>query len=145
MPTIAFVILLGLLGGMAVALQGPLVSMMTVRLGLLESMFIIQFGGTVAVAIPLLLRGGGALGNFRNVPWYALVSGVGGLVILSAISYSIPRVGTVATVTLVVAGQLLLSVVLDHFGMFGMQVRHLDLPRLIGLIVLFVGVWLTVR
>jgi len=145
MPTIVFVILLGLLGGMAVALQGPLVSMMTVRLGLLESMFIIQFGGTVAVAIPLLLRGGGALGNYRSVPWYALISGVSGLVILSAISYTIPRVGTVATVTLVVAGQLFLSVMLDHFGVFGLEVRHLDLQRLIGLVVLFVGVWLTVR
>ncbi|GIV81354.1 MAG: hypothetical protein KatS3mg051_0708 [Anaerolineae bacterium] len=145
MPTIVFVILLGLLGGMAVALQGPLVSMMTVRLGLLESMFIIQFGGTVAVAVPLLLRGGGALGNYRSVPWYALISGVSGLVILSAISYTIPRVGTVATVTLVVAGQLVLSVILDHFGVFGLAVRHLDLQRLIGLIVLFVGVWLTVR
>ena len=145
MPTIVFVILLGLLGGMAVALQGPLVSMMTVRLGLLESMFIIQFGGTVAVAIPLLLRGGGALGNYRSVPWYALISGVSGLVILSAISYTIPRVGTVATVTLVVAGQLFLSVMLDHFGVFGLEVRHLDLQRLIGLAVLFVGVWLTVR
>ncbi len=145
MPTIALVILLGLLGGMAVALQGPLVSMMTVRLGLLESMFIIQFGGTVAVAIPLLLRGGGALGNYRSVPWYALISGVSGLVILSAISYTIPRVGTVATVTLVVAGQLFLSVMLDHFGVFGLAERHLDLQRLIGLAVLFVGVWLTVR
>lgn len=145
MPTLVFVVLLGLLGGMAVALQGPLVSMMTVRLGLLESMFIIQFGGTVAVAIPLLLRGGGALSNYRSVPWYALVSGVGGLIILSAVSYAIPRVGTVATVTLIVAGQLLLSVMLDHFGLFGMEVRHLDLSRLIGLSVLFVGVWLTIR
>ncbi|MGQ9851609.1 MAG: DMT family transporter, partial [Aggregatilineaceae bacterium] len=82
----------------------------------------------------------------RSVPWYALVSGVGGLVILSAVSYAIPRVGTVATVTtLIVAGQLLLSVMLDHFGLFGMEVRHLDLSRLIGLSVLFVGVWLTVR
>ncbi len=145
MPTIAFVVLLGLLGGMAVALQGPLVSMMTVRLGLLESMFIVQLGGTLAVAIPLFLRGGGALDNFRSVPWYALICGAGGVIILSAVSYAIPRIGTVGTVTLIVAGQLLLSVVLDHFGLFGMQVRHLDLSRLIGLIVLFVGVWLTVR
>jgi len=54
-------------------------------------------------------------------------------------------VGVAPTVTLIVAGQLVLGVALDHFGLLGAEVRHLDLQRLIGVIVLFVGVWLIVR
>ncbi|MBP8973062.1 MAG: DMT family transporter, partial [Anaerolineae bacterium] len=72
-------------------------------------------------------------------------AGALGLVILGVVSYAIPRVGVAPTVTLIVAGQLTLGVVLDHFGLLGAEVRHLDLQRLIGVAVLFVGVWLIVR
>jgi transporter family-2 protein len=139
------VVLLGLLGGLAVGLQGPLASLMTQRLGLLESIFIVHLGGALAVTVPLLLRGGGSLGEFRSVPWYALGTGLMGLVILSAVSYTIPRVGVAPTVTLIVAGQLALGVLLDHFGLLGAEVRHLDAQRVIGIVVLFIGVWLIVR
>lgn len=145
MSTLMIVVLLGLLGGLAVGLQGPLASLMTQRLGLLESIFIVHIGGALAVTVPLLLRGGGSLGEFRSVPWYALGTGLMGLVILSAVSYTIPRVGVAPTVTLIVAGQLALGVVLDHFGLLGAEVRHLDVQRLIGVVVLFIGVWLIVR
>ncbi len=145
MPTLVIVVLLGLLGGLAVGLQGPLASLMTQRLGLLESIFIVHIGGALAVTVPLLLRGGGRLGEFRSVPWYTLGVGLMGLVILSAVSYTIPRVGVAPTVTLIVAGQLVLGVVLDHFGLLGTEVHHLDAQRLIGIVVLFVGVWLIVR
>jgi transporter family-2 protein len=145
MPTIVLVIVLGLLGGIAVGLQGPLSSMITGRIGLMESIFIVHLGGALIIGIPLLLRGGGHLSQWRSIPWYALLSGSLGLVIIAAISYTIPRVGVAATVTLVVAGQLTLSAILDHFGWLGTDERHLDLPRLVGIAVLFVGVWLIVR
>jgi transporter family-2 protein len=145
MPTIVLVILFGLIGGVAVGLQGPLSSMITERIGVMESIFIVHIGGALIIGVPLLMRGGGNLGEWRSIPWYALIAGGYGLVIIAAISFTIPRIGAAATVTLVVAGQLAISTMLDHFGLLGAQERHLDLPRLIGLAVLFVGVWLIVR
>jgi transporter family-2 protein len=91
------------------------------------------------------MRGGGKLGEWRSVPWYALAAGVFGLVVISAISFTIPKIGVAATVTLIVAGQLTLAAILDHFGWLGADVRHLDVSRLIGIAVLFLGVWLIVR
>ncbi len=145
MPVIVFVIIIGLLGGIAVGLQGPLSSMITGRLGLMESIFIVHIGGALMIGIPLLMRGGGRLGEWRSVPWYALTAGVFGLVVISAISFTIPKIGVAATVTLIVAGQLTLAAILDHFGWLGADVRHLDVSRLIGIGVLFLGVWLIVR
>jgi transporter family-2 protein len=145
MPTIVLVIIFGLLGGVAVGVQSPISSMITERIGIMESIFIVHFSGAIIIGVPLLLRGGGHLSQWRSLPWYALVSGGFGLVIITAISFAIPRVGVAATVTLVVAGQLTLSTIVDHFGLLGAQVRHLDLPRVIGIVVLFVGVWLIVR
>lgn len=145
MPTIVLVVIFGLIGGVAVGLQGPLSSMITERIGVMESIFIVHIGGALIIGVPLLMRGGGSLGEWRSIPWYALIAGGYGLVIIAAISFTIPRIGAAATVTLVVAGQLAISTMLDHFGLLGAQERHLDLPRLIGLAVLFVGVWLIVR
>jgi transporter family-2 protein len=145
MPTIVIVILFTLLGGIAVGLQGPLSSMITEQIGVMESIFIVHISGAVLIGIPLLLHRGGNLGQWRHLPWYALLSGASGLVIIAALSFAIPRVGVAPTVTLVVAGQLILSLLVDHFGLLGTDVRHVDLTRLLGVIVLFVGVWLIVH
>jgi transporter family-2 protein len=145
MPTIVIVILFALLGGIAVGLQGPLSSMITEQIGVMESIFIVHISGALLIGVPLLLRRGGHLGQWRHLPWYALLSGASGLVIIAALSFAIPRVGVAPTVTLVVAGQLLLSLLVDNFGLLGTDVRHIDLPRLVGVVVLFVGVWLVVR
>jgi transporter family-2 protein len=145
MESILFIILIGLAGGIAVGLQSPMASMVTQRLGIFESVFIIHVGGALIALVPLLLYGGGKLGQWRQLPWYTLVAGVFGLVVIAAISYAIPRVGVAAAVITVVAGQILVSAVLDHFAWLGAAGRPIDLTRAIGLIVMLVGVWLTVK
>ena len=145
METILFIILIGLAGGVAVGLQSPMASMITQRLGTFESVFIIHIGGAVIALIPLLIYGGGKLSQWRSVPWYALGAGVFGLVVIAAISYMIPRVGVAASITTIVAGQLLVSVILDHYGLLGASIRTLDVTRVLGMAVLLVGVWLTVK
>ena len=57
----------------------------------------------------------------------------------------IPRVGVAAAIITIVAGQLMVSAVLDHFGLLGASVRPLDPTRILGMVVVFVGVWLTVK
>ena len=144
MESILLIILIGLAGGLAVGLQGPLASMLTQKLGVLESVFIVHLGGALIALIPMFILGS-RLGEWRSVPWYAFGTGIFGLVVIGAISYMIPRVGAAAAVTTLVAGQLLISAALDHFGWLGATERTLDAPRLFGLAVVFVGVWLTVR
>jgi transporter family-2 protein len=145
MESILLLILIGLAGGIAVGLQSPLASFISQRLGLFESVFIVHFGGAIFALIPLLLFGGGKLSQWRSLPWYALGAGVFGLVVIASISYTIPRVGVAAAITTIVAGQLLVGAVLDHFGLLGAAVRSFDPTRLFGMAVVLVGVWLTVR
>jgi transporter family-2 protein len=145
MQSLAIVIVIGLLGGLAVGLQSPLASMISQRLGTLESVFIVHLGGALAAAIPLLARGGGQLGMWARVPWYALAAGVFGLVVISAVSVTIPRLGASATIVLVVLGQLLVGVLIDHFGLLGAAVRPIELLRVVGLGLVIVGAWFVVR
>ncbi len=145
MESILLIILIGLAGGVAVGLQSPMASMITQRLGVFESVFIVHIGGALIALIPLLFYSGGKLAQWRSVPWYVLGAGVFGLVVIGAISYMIPRVGVAASITTVVAGQLLVGTILDHFGLLGAAERSLDPTRALGLAVVLVGVWLTVK
>jgi len=145
METIFLIILIGLAGGVAVGLQSPMASMITQRLGLFESVFIVHIGGVVIALIPLLIYGGGKLSQWRSVPWYVLGAGVFGVVVIAAISFTIPRVGVAAAITTVVAGQILAGALIDQFGLLEAHLRPMDLTRTIGLVVVLFGVWLTVK
>ncbi len=139
------VILIGITGGMAAALQGPLTTLISQRLGLWEAVFIVHLGGAVAVTPLLLARGGGQLNRWRELPPYALSAGALGLVVLWAITYGIVKVGVATTITFFVAGQLLLGLLLDHQGWLVDSTRPINLARLVGLVLVFGGVWLFLR
>lgn len=145
MESVLLIIMIGLAGGIAVGLQAPMASMITQRLGIFESVFIVHVGGALIALLPLLFYSGGNLARWRELPWYTLLAGGFGLIVISALSHMIPRVGVGAAVITLVAGQLLVSTVLDHFGWLGGMGRPIDLTRAIGLGVVLVGVWLTVK
>jgi bacterial/archaeal transporter family-2 protein len=145
MNSVLLIILIGLVGGIAVGLQSPLASIMTQRLGMFESIFIVHIGGAIASLLPLLFFAGGKLSQWRTVPWYALIAGVCGLFVVGAVTYMIPRIGVAPSIVTIVAGQILVSALLDHFGWLGAEVHPIDASRLLGLLVVFVGVWLTVK
>ena len=138
-------VLLGLLGGVAVGFQNPLAAQMGRRVGILESAFIIHLGGALLAGIPLLLAGGGGLGRWREVPWYALWAGGLGVVLVSVVSYIVPRIGIAPTVALLITAQLGVSVVLDHYGLLELALRPVDPARVAGLVLLLVGCWLVLR
>ena len=145
MESIILIILIGLAGGIAVGLQAPMASMITQRLGTFESVFIVHLGGALLALLPLLAYGGGKLAHWKELPWYTFLAGAFGLVVIGAISYMIPHIGVAAAVITIVAGQMLVSTILDHFGWLGGMGRPMDLTRAVGLAVVLLGVWLTVK
>ncbi len=144
MESILFIILIGLAGGLAIGLQSPMASMITQRLGIFESVFIVHVGGAVIALIPILILGS-KLNQWRSVPWYTLGAGFFGLIVIGSVSYMIPRIGIAAAITTIVAGQLLVGLALDHFGLLGATVKPLEVTRVIGIAVVLAGVWLTVK
>lgn len=145
MTAIIPIIFIGLCGGVAIGLQGPFSSFMGQRLGILEAVFIIHLGGAIAALVPIVFMGEGKLAQWHTIPWYVLCGGFFGLVVVGAISYLIPLIGAAQAMVLVVAGQLLTGAVLDHFGVFGLVAKPIELSRVLGLLLVFVGVWVTVR
>lgn len=145
MSALGIVVIVGLLGGLAVGLQQPLASLLGERLGMVESVFVVQVGGVLSAGLIVLARRGGGLGHWHNVPWYALGCGVLSLAIIGAVAYVIPRQGAVTATFLIVTGQLVASVIIDHYGLFDVAMRRLDPGRLGGVALMFCAVWLIVR
>jgi len=142
---VVLALLVGFLGGAAIAFQSPLASLMSQRIGWLESAFVVHIGGALLAGVPLLLLAGGRLSDWRQVPPVALACGVLGVGLIAAVSYTIPRIGVTATVASVISAQFVIGAVLDHFGLIGTEIRPFGLVRAAGIGVLFLGIWLVSR
>jgi transporter family-2 protein len=145
MPVALSAALAAALGGLAIGFQSFSAGILGDRVGVMESVFVIHLGGLVVAALVLLFMRGGNLAAWKSVPWYILIGGIYGVVIIATYSFAIPRIGLATTVTLAIVTQLVLSAILDHYGFLGSVQHTFDLRRLIGMSVLFVGTWLIVR
>ena len=132
-------------GGMAISLQSLFSGVIGEKLGIIESVFIVHLGGLVLASALLLLIGGGSVASWRGVPWYALCAGLLGVAIVASISYAVPRLGLATTLTVTIASQLIIGAIIDHFGLLGAPVHPLDISRVVGMLILFVGAWLIIR
>jgi transporter family-2 protein len=69
-----------------------------------------------------------------------LVAGLGMAFYLLSATWLAPRFGVGNFVMFVLAGQLVSSALIDHFGLFGAPQRPVDLMRLVGIAVMAAGV-----
>ncbi len=139
------VLLVAVIGGVAITIQGQFMGVMDQRLGTKESVFLTYAIGGLIISLFLWATRFGNLREMREVPWYAYTSGLLGLVIVGSISYAVPRLGVSRAFTVLVAAQFVVAVVIDHYGLFSAAVQPVTSPRLLGLALISVGVWLVVR
>jgi transporter family-2 protein len=139
------VILIGLIGGAAVGIQSPMAGAMGQKLGGTASSFIIHLSGMVLSGLLLYLRGWEKIREWQSLPWYMLIAGLFGVILYQTIAVTLPRLGSTMMVTLIIIGQLLVGIVIDHFGLMGVVTRHVDLSRALGVIALLVGGYLIAR
>jgi transporter family-2 protein len=103
-------------------------------------------GGIVALIIMLFLAPGRGTLPVRalqgSAPLLVLVSGALGIGIITGIAYSLPRTGTAAGLSAIIAGQMLIAVLVDSAGWGGTLPIPLSAPRALGLVFLCLGTWL---
>ena len=81
--------------------------------------------------------GGGAI---SRAPWWVWTGGLfGSFFVLTAIVATVP-LGAAMTLALVVVGQAIAGLVIDHYGWFGLEVQRMSPVRLLGALLLVVGV-----
>jgi transporter family-2 protein len=74
-----------------------------------------------------------------RIPWWAWSGGLFGAIFIGLGIFLVPQLGAATFLALLITGQMLLSVALDHFGLFGLAQRTFDMPRAIGVALLIAG------
>jgi transporter family-2 protein len=78
----------------------------------------------------------------RSIPPHLFIGGLLGASFLGCSVFLVPLIGSGTMMCLVVAGQVLTSMGIDQFGLFGLPIREPSLPRLIGGVLVMIGVFL---
>lgn len=97
--------------------------------------------GLLALLIGTLIHGTWNLGkNLTSAPWWIWTGGLLGAFYVLATIVLIPRLGAATTVACVLAGQVVVSIIIDHFGLLQVTINQISIPRLIGAVLIIVGV-----
>ena len=96
-------------------------------------------GGAIQAA--LMGRWGERVGTLEAFAFASLLTAL----IVIGITFAAPRIGTTATIGIVVAGNLAMAAVVDRFGLFGLEKIAFHWERLLGIALLAVGAALSLR
>lgn len=138
--------LVALLTGIAIGLQSTISSRAGALIGEVRTGLLTNFlGGIIAAALVLLflLREGREAWQISpTVVGFVSLSGLLGIVIITGVSFSLQRAGIAAGLATIILGQLVLSTLIDSFGIGGVSPIPLSWQRLAGLLVIGLGVYL---
>lgn len=90
---------------------------------------------TVATATPLPLWS-----SATTLPWWVWSGGLLGAFFVAAATFIAPQLGATTMLALILGGQIVASVLFDHFGLLGYALHPLNMQRSFGLLLLIAGV-----
>lgn len=132
-----------IIAGMALPLQAA----MNTRLGYsvqnpVVAAFWSFFSGTLLLSLYLLVTRWriSSIQNWQQPPGYVWFGGLLGAFYVTLIVVFVPKLGVALTFSLIIFGQMLLSVVMDHYGWMALPVHPMNIGRIIGMLFLVIGV-----
>ena len=133
----------GLAGSVQIAVMGRLGG----RIGTLEALaFATALSLVIVVVLLLVVRQSltGFVDGVRAPVWMWSGALLGAFIVFT-ITYAGPRLGTTATIGLLIAGQLTMGALIDRWGLFGLEQIPLSGPRIVGIVLLAVGAALSLH
>lgn len=136
-------LLIAAAAGAAMALQGSLNSVLSKETGLLEATLIVHIIGLAFLGVLFALQlNDGNLLDAGKAPWYTFFGGILGVAIVYGVVVAIPQVGVASATTAIIISQVTVAMLIDHFGLFGLQAIPFNWYKLAGLISLALGGYL---
>lgn len=148
MSNIYFLLLIALIAGVVLPVQTAVNNKMAVAVGSPTLGALVSFAvGTLSILIYSIASGESlsSLPNSKDAPAIAWIGGLLGAFFVTATIILLPRIGVAMTVSLIVAGQMITALIMDHFGLLGLEVRSISLLRVVGVLLISLGVVLIRR
>ncbi len=104
--------------------------------------FISFLVGTVALLVYIVLSGVplANISGVKDAPAIAWAGGLLGAFFVAAAVTLVPKLGVAMTFSLIIAGQMIVTLVIDHFGLLGVPVKDVSIARLGGILLITAGV-----
>jgi bacterial/archaeal transporter family-2 protein len=140
-------ILLAVTAGCFVGLQAPVNARLGKEVGSLQAATVSFTVGALALILVASLSSGGlaGIGSIGRAPWWALIGGLLGAFYVAVALVTVRTLGLSSLTAIVVTGQLVIAVMVDRFGLLGIAKQQIGASRIVGLVLLVVGVVLVVR
>ena len=148
MPAAAWWLLcLPLLAGAILPLQAGINGLLARQLPSVLAAALLSFVvGTLALLLLVLgQRELPSLAALRGLQWWHWSGGLLGAFFITTAAFAGPRIGALLFMALVLAGQLGMAMLLDHFGWVGYREAPISLGKVAGLLLIVLGIWLIRR
>ena len=136
----ALAISLAAVAGLAGAIQAAIMGELGERTGVFPAL---AFSGIVTIVLVFgalaVTDGFGSLARVVREPVWLWIGGALSVLIILAVTVAAPRIGTTATIGIVIAGNLVMAAVIDQFGLFGLDRIVIGWPRALGIVLLAAG------
>lgn len=102
-------------------------------------------GSLALLLLVLLQRETPSLSALKGLTWWHWSGGLLGAFFIFTAAFAGPRIGALLLMVLVLAGQLGMALLLDHFGWAGFRQAPVSAGKLAGLTLIVAGIWLIRR
>jgi bacterial/archaeal transporter family-2 protein len=134
-------ILFTLIGGITLSAQSSINGTFSRKAGTIETTLLTFFTGTMFLAIFIVFFGQGNILAILEAPKWQLSAAFLGTLYLLFTVMAVPRIGVIATNIAGIAGQLVIGVLIDHFGWFNSLVISLDIKRAFALLFMVIALY----
>ncbi|ASV68175.1 DMT family transporter [Cytobacillus kochii] len=131
--------ILAVLAGTALSFESAIYGQLGEAIGKLETSFYNFFMGTLIMGILWLFFGKGKLSYTMEAPKWSLSGGILGVIYLTAIVISVPFVGVGITMVTVIIGQLIMSMIIEHFGWLGIKQTKINKEKVFAVISMIIA------
>jgi transporter family-2 protein len=146
-PAFAFALAAAFVGGSLIALQAPTNALLARGAGSAVNAALVSFVvGTAALLVAAVALGARpGMSEVKALPWYAWTGGFYGAVFVAVAAFAAPRMGVTYFLTMAIAGQLAMALLLDALGAFGLARVEISPTRIAGILLVLAGAWLVRR
>lgn len=141
-------LMLALLAGAMMPTQAATNNKMAVVTGSPLIAAFISFAVGTVVLFACVIASGTSITSFSSIkdaPPIAWAGGLLGAFFVTAAVFLVPRLGVAMTFSAIIAGQMLVTLVIDHYGLLGVPVKEISITRVIGIVLISAGVVLIRR
>jgi len=133
--------LIAILSGALMSVQGVFNTQLTKTVGMWVSNGWVQFTALLLCIVAWFFNGRDSISTIMKVePKYALLGGVIGAFITWTVIKSVEQLGPAKSALFIVITQLIVSYLIEMFGMFGMEKEPFEWRKLIGMGIALTGV-----